>query len=188
MVKTRSRVTSTKIRGLCKFFFFLVIRAQSICPRCTAAYRLIVRPLSPAPPDFRCSHFRHQVPPHPYDTTDPSSERWNCGRESWPIILPKCRLPRYVLGIFYMPQICDTGLTALLPLRRKACWGFFRPEKSWQLQPGLNPQTWVLKGSTLPLDHWSRWAMQITSYITYTKQQRLWIHNIYHTTKTVNTV
>jgi len=59
-------------------------------------------------------------------------------------------------GIFYMPQICDMGPTALLPFRRKACWGFFRPEKSWLLRPGLNPRTWVLKGSTLPLDHWSR--------------------------------
>jgi len=24
-----------------------------------------------------------------------------------------------------MPQICDMGQTALLPLRTKACWGFF---------------------------------------------------------------
>ena len=43
---------------------------------------------------------------------------------------------------------------ALLPLRRKACWGFFAL-KIRRLQPGLNPQTWVLKASTLPLDHWS---------------------------------
>ena len=42
------------------------------------------------------------------------------------------------LGIFYIP-------TALLPLRRKACWGFFRPKKSWRLRPGLNPRTWVPK-------------------------------------------
>jgi hypothetical protein len=35
-----------------------------------------------------------------------------------------------VVGIFYMLQICDMRETALLPLRRKACWGFFRPEKS----------------------------------------------------------
>ena len=34
------------------------------------------------------------------------------------------------LGIFYMPKICDMGPTALLPLRRMACWRFFRPEKS----------------------------------------------------------
>jgi len=47
------------------------------------------------------------------------------------------------------------GPTALLPFRRKACSGFFGPEKSWRLRPGLNPRTWVLKGSTLPLDHWS---------------------------------
>ena len=59
-------------------------------------------------------------------------------------------------GIFYMPQICDMGPTALLPFRRKACWGFFRPEKSLRLQRDLNPRTWVLKGSTLPVDHRSR--------------------------------
>jgi hypothetical protein len=29
------------------------------------------------------------------------------------------------LGIFYMPQIYDMGTPVLLPLRRKACWGFF---------------------------------------------------------------
>jgi hypothetical protein len=33
-------------------------------------------------------------------------------------------------GIFYIPQICDMGPTSLLALRRKACWGFFRSEKS----------------------------------------------------------
>ena len=27
-----------------------------------------------------------------------------------------------------MPQIYDMGPMALLPLRRKACWGFFRPK------------------------------------------------------------
>ena len=61
------------------------------------------------------------------------------------------------LGIFYMPQICDMGPTALLPLRRKACWGFFRPLKIRWLRPGLNPRTWVLKASTLLLDHRSRY-------------------------------
>jgi hypothetical protein len=29
-----------------------------------------------------------------------------------------------------VPQICDTGQTALLPFRRKACWGFLLPKKS----------------------------------------------------------
>ena len=29
-----------------------------------------------------------------YDARDPISERWNCGREICPVILPKFRLPR----------------------------------------------------------------------------------------------
>jgi hypothetical protein len=91
----------------------------------------------------RCPHVRH-------DARDPSGEGWNCGREYCPVILPKWRLPRH-LGIFYTPQIYDMGPTALLPLRRKACWGFFL--KIQRLRPGLNPRTWVLKASTLPLDH-----------------------------------
>ena len=46
--------------------------------------------LSPA---FRRSDYSRQVPP--YDARDPSSERWNCGRERRPVvILPKFRLPR----------------------------------------------------------------------------------------------
>ena len=63
-----------------------------------------------------------------------------------------------------MPQICNMGPTALLPFRRKVCWGFFHPEKSWRLRLGLNPRTWVLKRSTLPLDHWSRFHLLYLLY------------------------
>ena len=66
----------------------------------------------------RCLHIHHSA-------RDPSGRSWNCGRECCPVIFPKWRLPRH-LGMFYMPQIYDMGPTALLPLRRKACWGFFR--------------------------------------------------------------
>jgi hypothetical protein len=31
-----------------------------------------------------------------------------------------------IVGVFYMPQTCNMGLTALLPLQRKACRGFIR--------------------------------------------------------------
>jgi hypothetical protein len=58
-----------------------------------------------------------------------------------------------ILEIFYMPQICDRGQMALLPLRRKACWGFFWPLKIRRPRPYLNPRTWLPKASTLPLDH-----------------------------------
>jgi hypothetical protein len=50
---------------------------------------------------------------------------------------------------FYMPQICDMGPTALLPLRKKACWGFFSPRKIWRLRPDLYPWTWVPGASML---------------------------------------
>ena len=82
-------------------------------------------------------------------TWDPSSERRNYLGEKWPVISTEsCDFHAYTFGFFYMPKICDVGQTALLPFRRKACWGFFRPEK--------NPRTWVTKASTLPLDHRSR--------------------------------
>jgi hypothetical protein len=38
-----------------------------------------------------------------------------------------------------MPQIYDMGPPALLPLRRKACWVFFRPEKSDGFGAGFEP-------------------------------------------------
>jgi hypothetical protein len=56
------------------------------------------------------------------------------------------------------------GPTALLPFRRKSCWGFFRPEKIRRFRPGLNPRTWVLKASTQTLDHRSR-SRSLISFI-----------------------
>jgi hypothetical protein len=93
----------------------------------TLHLRQVLRGGLPLPsPAFRRSHFCRQCLHVHSDARDPSSERWNYGRECCPVILPKWRLPRH-LGIFYMPQIYDMGPTALLPLRRKACWGFFHP-------------------------------------------------------------
>jgi hypothetical protein len=40
------------------------------------------------------------------------------------------------------------GPTALLPLRRKACWGFFA-SKIRRLRPSANPRTWIPKASML---------------------------------------
>ena len=123
-------------------------------PRMYCSLKAYCATLSPLPildvpiSAARCLHARSNA-------RDPSSKRWNCVGENVPVILPKWRLPRH-LGIFYMPQIYDMGPTALLPFQRKVCWGFFRPEISWRLRPCLNPRTWVLKGSTLPLDHQNR--------------------------------
>ena len=50
------------------------------------------------------------------------------------------------LGIFYMPQIYDMGPMALLPLRRKACWGFFSPLKNPTASAGFEPANLGTKG------------------------------------------
>jgi hypothetical protein len=47
-----------------------------------------------------------------------------------------------------MPQICDMGQTALLPLRRKARCGFFA-QKIRLLRPGSNRLSWVPEASML---------------------------------------
>ena len=114
----------------------------------------------------RCLHVRHEV-------KDPSGGSGNCGRECCPVILPKWRLPRH-LGIFYMPQIYNMGPTALIPLRRKACWGFFSPLKIRRLRPGLNPRTWVLKDNTLPLDHRSRRKIYFCVAVAKLQYKAVW--------------
>ena len=71
------------------------------------------------------------------DATDPSSERWNCGRKIFPVILPKFRLPHKFRDLLHAANLRH-GPTALRPLRRKACWGFFRPKNptaSARLEP-----------------------------------------------------
>ena len=68
----------------------------------------------------RCLYVRNKA-------RDFSSERWNYERE---MIRQFCLNSDFHinLGIFYMPQIYDIGPTSLLPLWKKACWGFFRPK------------------------------------------------------------
>jgi hypothetical protein len=95
---------------------------------------------------FRRSNFGHQMPPRlPTRSALQRRKLEIMGGVMGPVILPKCRLPRYILGIFYMPQICDMGPTALLPFRRR----IFPPLKIRRLRSGLNPRTWVPEASML---------------------------------------
>jgi hypothetical protein len=91
-------------------------------------------------------------PPGGSTAGDPSSERWNLLGEKLSGNLAESSEFSATSGIFYVQQIYDMGQTALRFLRKKSCWGFFRPEKNRRLRPGLNPRTWVLKASTQPLD------------------------------------
>ena len=66
-----------------------------------------------------------------------------------------------------MPQIYDMGPTALLPLRRKECWGFFRP-KNPTTSVGFEPANLGTKGQHAT----SRPPKPLTS-ITETKTERV---------------
>ena len=46
----------------------------------------------------RCLYVRN-------DARDPSSERWNCGRERCPVILPKFRLPRKFRALLHAANL-----------------------------------------------------------------------------------
>ena len=98
------------------------------------------------PPPLRHSNLRRQVPPRLHDARDPSSEGWNYGREYYPVIQLKLRIPRH-LGIFYMPQICDMGQTAVLPPPPKeGALRIFFAIKMRRLRPGLNPANSSTRG------------------------------------------
>jgi hypothetical protein len=63
------------------------------------------------------------------DVSKPSSGRWNCGREMAKKFCRKWRLPLHFWVLLHAVKH-NMGQTALLPLRRKACWGFFLLKKS----------------------------------------------------------
>jgi hypothetical protein len=77
------------------------------------------------------------------------------------------RLPRKSQGIFYMPEICGMGQTALLPFRRKACCGFFRLKNT--TASGSNPRSWLPEGSMITTrPHKPRYnAEEVISVVNY---------------------
>jgi hypothetical protein len=89
----------------------------------------------------RCLHVRH-------DVRDPSGGRWNCGLECCPVTLSKWRLPRH-----FTCRKSTTWTAGFISPPKEGVLRIFSPLKIRRLRPGLNPQTWVLKASTLPLDH-----------------------------------
>jgi hypothetical protein len=88
----------------------------------------------------RCPQVRHYA-------RDLSSRRWNCRREYCPVILPF----RDLLHAANLQHGTD-GFTSP---PKEGVLKIFLPLKIQWLRPGLNPRTWALKASTLPLDHQS---------------------------------
>ena len=70
----------------------------------------------------------------------------------------RSRLPRQFRHLLHAANLLH-GTHGFTSLPKKGVLRiFFCPEKSWRIRPSLNPRIWVLKGSTLPLDHRSRWS------------------------------
>jgi hypothetical protein len=74
---------------------------------------------------------------------NPAAEGGTMG-EKWPIILPKWQLPRQFWVLLHAVKH-NMGQTALLPLRRKACWGLFHP-KNPTASAGFEPTNLGTKG------------------------------------------
>jgi hypothetical protein len=136
--------------------------------------------LSPA---FRLSNFRHQLPPR-LPRREGSQRR---KVELWARMLSGNFAEMTTsthLGIFYMPQIYDMGPTALLPLRRKACWEFFFALKNPTVSAGFEPANLGTKGQhatprppkPLILDKGPQIAMD---KLWHCVQTRLFIHCVY---------
>jgi hypothetical protein len=90
--------------------------------------------------DLERSNFRHFWS----DGSEPSSGRWNYGREMAEKCCRKWRLPRHFWVLLHAVKH-DLGQTTLLLLRRKACWGLFRP-KDPTASAGFEPANLGTKG------------------------------------------
>jgi hypothetical protein len=78
------------------------------------------------------------------DASESSSGKWNYGREMAEKFCRKWRLPRHFWVLLHAVKH-DMGQTTLLPLRRKECWGFFRPKNPTD-SAGFEPAKLGTKG------------------------------------------
>ena len=79
-----------------------------------------------------------------------------CGREMFQQISSRIRLPRNSRDLLHATNLRH-GTDGFTSPPKEGVLRIFSPLKIRRLRPGLNPQTWVPKASTLPLDHRSRW-------------------------------
>jgi hypothetical protein len=108
---------------------------------CTAACWLIV------PPTFEHSNFSLLDSPAPTEAfRTPAAEVGTTMSGNRPINFAEMPTSTLHRGIFYMPQICDMGSTALLPFRRKACLRVFSAIKNPTASAGFEPANLGTRG------------------------------------------
>ena len=102
----------------------------------------------------RCLHVRH-------DVRDPSGGSGDCGRECYQNFAEITTSTPF-RDLLHAANLRH-GTDGFTSPPKEGVMRIFSPLKIRRLRPGLNPRTWVLKASTLPLDHRSR------NYITHVK-------------------
>ena len=102
------------------------------------------------------------------DARDPSSDRWNCGRERCPVvILPKFRLPRKFMDLLHAANLRHgtDGFTS--PPKEGVLRNFFRP-KNPTASAGFEPANLGTKGQ-----HTTSRVYIYTLFVPRRKQQLL---------------
>ena len=99
--------------------------------------------------DLERSNSRHQVSLTSQTTrANPSSGRWNYGREISENFCRKWRLPRHFWVLLHLRKFTTWDRRLYFPSEGRRAEDFFA-RKIRRLRPGLNPRTWVPKTSTL---------------------------------------
>ena len=106
--------------------------------------RLIIQTLV-----FSLSYLHRQVSPPEWARNG----RW--------ILLENARLPLTFRDLLYALHLRH-GTNGFTSLPKEGVLRIFSPWKIRRLRPDLNPRIWVPKASTLPLDHQSRFNIEVS--------------------------
>jgi len=110
------------------------------------------------PPLFRCSHFSPPGASTSATTWEiPAALSGNCRWECCPVILPKMTTSMPFRDLLHEANVRH-GTDGFTYPPKEGVLRIFLPLKIRRLRPGLNPRTRVLKASTLPLNHRSRYC------------------------------
>ena len=126
--------------------------------------------LSPA---LRRSHFRRQMPVRPQRRGRSQQRKVELWVRNCPVIFPKFVLPRKCRDLLHAANL-RYGTDGFNSPPKEGVLRIFFALNIRRLRPGLIRGIWVLKASTLPLDHRSR-----SAYYPDQQMYNRYINNIY---------
>ena len=107
------------------------------------------------PPLFRCSHFHYQVPPRPPRRERSQRQKWELWARTLSSSFAEMTTSTPFRDLLHAANLRH-GTDGFTSPPKEGVLRIFSPLKIRRIRLGLNPRTWVLKASTLPLDHRSR--------------------------------